>query len=300
MFVLDSAADALRLRTHLENLRARAASGHDAPFSVAVVGAGFTGLEVATELAGWIRDLARAVGALQSASVTLIDRGPYPGASLGPSLRPAIEQALQELGIRVVTGVHNVAIEPDGVRVNGALRVAASTIVWCAGLRSSSLTAQFDAARDGAGRLEVDARLAVPGHRNLFAAGDVARAPVYDGMTTQMSCQHAIPMGRVAGHNAVSALLGAELRALEIARYVTCLDLGDAGALFSMGWQRELVWSGEPAKSLKRLINRQLIVPPDASDLPQALALAAPSASGTLGEAPSRAFWRGLLPAEAS
>jgi NADH dehydrogenase len=44
--------------------------------------------------------------------------------------------------------------------------------------------------------------------------------------------------------------------------YVTCLDLGGAGALFTLGWERRLVSAGAEGKERKQLINRTLISPP--------------------------------------
>ena len=65
---------------------------------------------------------------------------------------------------------------------------------------------------------------------NIFAAGDAACAPLDGGHFSVMSCQHARPMGRFAGHNAVCDLLGRPMLPLRIDWYVTCLDLGAWGA----------------------------------------------------------------------
>jgi NADH dehydrogenase len=77
-----------------------------------------------------------------------------------------------------------------------------------------------------------------------------------------MSCQHAIPMGKFAGHNAAADLLGLPLLSYDQADYVTCLDLGAAGAVFTRGWDRHVLYTGATAKRLKEQINRRDIVPP--------------------------------------
>ena len=76
------------------------------------------------------------------------------------------------------------------------------------------------------------------------------------------SCQYAIPLGRVAGHNAAADLLGAHTVAFEPEPYVTCLDLGPAGAVFTTGRDRTVRLTGTAAKDLKRSINEQRIYPP--------------------------------------
>lgn len=82
------------------------------------------------------------------------------------------------------------------------------------------------------------------------------------GHRTLMSCQHAMPLGRIAGNNAMADLLGVPATAYAQPRYVTCLDLGPWGAVLTHGWQREVKLAGAEAKALKRQINRQWIYPP--------------------------------------
>jgi NADH dehydrogenase len=79
-----------------------------------------------------------------------------------------------------------------------------------------------------------------------------------------MSCQYAIPMGELAGRNAVAELLGDIPQPFAQPHYVTCLDLGAAGALFMQGWDRAVKLTGFWAKVMKETINTQLIYPPQA------------------------------------
>jgi len=69
-------------------------------------------------------------------------------------------------------------------------------------------------------------------------------------------------MGRYAGYNAAHDLMGLELEPYRQERYVTCLDLGTAGAVFTRGWDREVELTGEEAKARKRMINGEIIYPP--------------------------------------
>ncbi|MHB8423301.1 MAG: hypothetical protein ACYDAM_11165 [Leptospirales bacterium] len=98
--------------------------------------------------------------------------------------------------------------------------------------------------------------------KTLFAAGDVALATVDDeGHDSVMSCQHAIPQGRFAGHNAVNALFGIGLIPYSQPRYGTCLDLGTDQALLTSGWERIPKMTGASAKELKTEIMTQWIIP---------------------------------------
>ena len=83
-------------------------------------------------------------------------------------------------------------------------------------------------------------------------------------------------MGRYAGHNVVCDLLGLEPLPLHIEYYVTVLDLGPWGAVYTRGWDRVVVAHGTAAKQTKEQINRRRIYPPQNGDRAAILAAAAP------------------------
>jgi len=118
------------------------------------------------------------------------------------------------------------------------------------------------------GRVSVDAHMAT-GVARVWAAGDSARAIAVGDHVALMSCQHAMPQGRQAGENAARAVLGRPLGEYHQPLYVTCLDLGSAGAVLTRGFARDDVMArGDEAKQLKRFINRSVIYPPaDAAGL---------------------------------
>jgi hypothetical protein len=97
-----------------------------------------------------------------------------------------------------------------------------------------------------------------------------------------MSCQHAIALGRHAGNNVAAALLGTvPATAYRQPKYVTCLDLGEWGAVYTEGWDRQLKLVKEEAKTLKHNINSIWIYPPIA-ERAAALAAADPLNPGRL------------------
>ena len=138
-------------------------------------------------------------------------------------------------------------------------------MIWAAGIRASPLTTQIPARRDNFSRLLVERDLRVPSVHDVFATGDTANAATDDlGNIALMSCQHAIRMGAFAGNNAAADLLGVPTKPYHQKAYVTCLDLGEAGALFTRGWDRKVEMVGEEAKKTKQEINTVWIYPPKA------------------------------------
>ena len=69
-------------------------------------------------------------------------------------------------------------------------------------------------------------------------------------------------MGKYAGFNVVRDVLGGAPRPYRQPDYTTCLDLGDFGAVFTTGWNREIGTVGAEAKKRKTMINTQWIYPP--------------------------------------
>jgi NADH:quinone reductase (non-electrogenic) len=168
-------------------------------------------------------------------------------------------------------------MDKDGLTLSTGETLAASTVVWCAGMRANPLTADLGVARDRLGRVLVDDYLRVIGLRGVFAAGDVAAAKVDDTHMSVMSCQHGRPMGRFAGYNVIGDLLGKPTLPLRIPWYVTVLDLGPAGAVYTEGWDRQVIASGPEAKATKRAINGRRIYPPLDGNREEILAAAAPT-----------------------
>ncbi|MFD4369109.1 NAD(P)/FAD-dependent oxidoreductase [Rhodococcus sp. NPDC058521] len=272
-FDVDTYDGAIELQRHLARL---SDSDGDAGVATAVVvGAGLTGIETASELTG---ALARAFAdRAVTPRVILVDHNPHVGSDMGDSARPVIEDALNDNGIEAMTGVGVSSVGERSVTLSTGQELAASTVVWCAGMRANPLTTQIGHEHDRLGRLPVDDYLRVAGVPDVFAAGDVAAARMDDEHLSVMSCQHGRPMGRYAGYNVVGDLLGQPILPLRIPWYVTVLDLGAAGAVYTEGWDRHVVSRGAEAKATKININTQRIYPPLNRNREALLAAAAPS-----------------------
>jgi NADH:ubiquinone reductase (H+-translocating) len=275
-FNVDTYEAAVRLNSHIAKLpTAPASSGQ---YTVLVLGAGLTGIETAFEMPAKLRDAVARAGVRSAPLCTILaDHAQHVGSDMGDSAQPVIEKALDALGIQRRVGVTVKSIDVAGVTLEGGERIATSTVVWTAGMRANPLTQQFPVQSDRFGRLPVDEYLRVIGINNVFAAGDVATLPIDGVHASVMSCQHARPMGRFAGHNVVRDLLGKPMLPLRIDWYVTCLDLGPWGALYTQGRDRQVAASGIEAKAIKRTINCVRIYPPRSRNRREILDWAAPT-----------------------
>ena len=270
IFDVDTYAAATRLNTHIASLGAAPPSPGRS--TVVVVGAGFTGIEVATEMPVKLR---RALPN-DDYRILLVDPNPAVGATIGDHARPVICRALSALNIETRLGVKITACDSTGIMLDSGETIPTQTVVWCAGMRPNPLAETLSGSRDRSGRLVVDSFMRATGLTHVFAAGDVASCLVDSVHSSVMSCQFARPMGRFAGHNAVADLLGQPMLPLRIEDYVTILDLGGWGALYTVGWDRQVLSTGEDAKVVKQIINRKRIYPPRSGVRSEILAAAAP------------------------
>ncbi|EHK23032.1 uncharacterized protein TRIVIDRAFT_191613 [Trichoderma virens Gv29-8] len=272
-FNVDQLSAAVKLENHLQGLKSKPSS--KARNTVIVCGAGFTGIELATEMTARLQSI---LGKDADTKVLLVSRGEELGETLGQGPRPVISRALRKLGVETKLGTTITAVDAHGVTIGTGERIEAMTTIWTAGVAATQLSKQISGEKDALGRLRVDQDLRLPSNKEIFVAGDSACAPTGDhGHNSLMSCQHAIPMGRAAGYNAAADLLNVPTVPYYQPIYSTCLDLGPYGAVLTHGWERRVVVSGAVAKKIKAYINGTSIYPPEPTQPSKALAAANPA-----------------------
>lgn len=270
-FNVDQLDNARKLQAHIAGLSARAVT--QARNTVVIAGSGLTGIETAADMPARLR---AALGDDVAIRVILVEQSSAIGPHLGTGPRAVVEEALAECGVELVVGAAVVSIDAQGIELSSGERIGTETVVWTAGARANALAAQIPGEHDRLGRLVADAYLRAQGTSDIFVTGDVARAATDDlGNVALMSCQHALSLGRVAGHNAAAELVDLPLHPYSQPKYVTCVDLGSWGALYTEGWDPQISLMREDAKSLKRELTTKLIYPP-APDREAAFAVANP------------------------
>jgi NADH dehydrogenase len=146
------------------------------PLQFAVIGAGPTGVE----LAGTLAEIAhhamnhefRNIDPQQT-RIVLIEGGPRVLAAYSEELSRKAADQLRRLGVEVRTSHMVNRIEPGAVWV-GDEKIAASVILWAAGVAASPLGRTLGVPIDRAGRVLVQPDLSIPGHPEVFVIGDLA------------------------------------------------------------------------------------------------------------------------------
>lgn len=259
-FDLDQLESASVLEQHLKDLAHKEESA--ARNTVVICGGGFTGIEMAMELPGRLREI---LGENAKTRVVVVERSPQPAARYSDALREVITQASEELGVEWRLNADIERVDASGITLKDGQTIASHTVIWTVGVQANGLTAQIDAPRDRQGRLFVNQELQVTGYNDIYATGDVAYAATDDkGNHALMTCQHAILLGKFAGNNAAASLLDVAPLPYRQENYVTCLDLGAWGAVYTEGWDQQVKLTRAEAKKLKLAITSELIYPPKA------------------------------------
>ena len=267
---IDTVADAIAFDECLTNI---VRTGK--PPSIAVIGSGFTGIELALELRERIRRHGSTRQA-QEAQIVLLDRSPVVGRELGPNPRPVIEAALKAAHIELVLGANIKAMGHDRIEIVDRPAVRVDIVVLTTGMVAAPFACQVPGEHDELGRVRVAPTLQAPACRSVFVAGDAAAVDGGDGHVVLQSCQHALELGRYAGENAARDILGRQLVPNRQPPYITCLDLGASGAVYTRGWDRRIAFTGEDAKRRKRRINTEVIYPPADASRAELLELSVP------------------------
>ena len=141
-----------------------------------VIGGGPTGVELAgaiAELATYV--LSRDFRSIRpdATRVLLLEGGDRILGTFDPILSERARTSLQAMGVEVRTGTQVTAIDRSGVCI-GFESIEATTVLWAAGVRASSLGQSLGLETDRQGRVIVEADCTVPGQPNVFVIGDAA------------------------------------------------------------------------------------------------------------------------------
>jgi NADH dehydrogenase len=239
--------DALRIRSHVllafeQAENALNTAEHDQWLTIVVVGGGPTGVE----LAGAFAELARTVLKRDfrridptQARIVLIEAGPALLSVFPPDLSASALRQLEDLGVEVRLSSPVQTIREDEVELQSGEIIRASNIIWAAGVSASPLTTKLGVELDRAGRVKVNPDLTLPGHREVFAIGDMALVMQADGRPVPGVSPAAMQMGVYVGK-----LIGDEVRHGPPDSVRPLFKYWDKGTMATIGRSAAVAWIG--------------------------------------------------------
>jgi NADH dehydrogenase len=254
---LKSTAEAVYLRDHLlEQLELANIDDDEARIkarrTVVVVGASYSGTELIVQLRALADTAAKQTG-FDPADMkfVLLDMAEQVMPEVGEKLGKGVQRVLHQRGIDVRLGLTLKEVHPDHVVLSDDTRIDTHTVAWVTGVTGAPLIETLGLPTER-GRLKVQANLQVPGHPDVFAAGDAAAVPdlTQPGEVTPPTAQHAIRQGKVLGRNVAASLGYGEAKDYRHRNMGLVVDLGPHYAVAN---PLNIQLSGYPAKFVTRM-----------------------------------------------
>src|SRR6266480_5055117 len=177
-------------------------------------GGGFAGAETTGAINDFVREIVRYYPDLSEelVRVVLVHPGDFLLPELGEELGNYAERKLRERKVEVIKGARVASYDGSLVIMTDGKSIPASTLIWTAGVKPSSVIAPLPGQKER-GRLLVNEFLGVPGVAGLWAAGDCAAVP--DSKTGGFhppTAQHGLREGLIAAKNIEAAIRGRPLK----------------------------------------------------------------------------------------
>jgi NADH dehydrogenase len=227
-----SLQQAVELREHIIDLCEHAdhtvdAAGGQIMLTFVVVGGGYTGIELVTEMRDFLfRYAAKKYRGIDASEIRLIVLEALPDLlrGIGPKLAAHARKRLDVSGIEVRTSTRVTRVNECAVEINGNETLQAATIIWTAGVRACELIESLPGPHDRIGRAVVNPQLQLNDHPEIFVIGDSAAA--VNAQEAPRVAPVAIEQGRVAALNVARLWKGEPLETYEYASKGMLVSLG--------------------------------------------------------------------------
>lgn len=175
--------------------------------TLVIVGGGPTGVELAgafVELINHVLVRDYPMLDISEARVILVEAGPDVLGPFPEGLRNNALRRLNKMGVEVRTKTAVASVEGDLVTFADGSTIAASTVIWAAGVRAAHLADTLGVKQARAGRVPVEPTLTLSEHPDVFVIGDMAYLEGYKGGAYPMVAPVAMQQGKQAARNIVA------------------------------------------------------------------------------------------------
>jgi NADH dehydrogenase len=180
-----------------------------------VVGAGFTGVEMAGELAEYVPFLCEEYEIEPSlVSMYNVDVLKRAVPILPEKLSGKVERRLTKMGVKVMMETGVTAIGEDFIELNQdgkKNRYPSGTTIWTAGIESADITGEAAKTLEsvGRGRIQVDSFLRAKDHEEVYIVGDnMMYVPQGENVPVPQMVENCEQSAHTAAHNLVCAVAG--------------------------------------------------------------------------------------------
>jgi NADH dehydrogenase len=230
--------DAIQLRDRLIDLAEHADHQPDAAarrrlLTVCVVGGGYTGVELIAELQDFFHSyIVPRFRGIDPGDyrLLLVEAGTEILRGVHPTLAERARRKLGREGIEIRTGARVTRVLEAAVEVAGGETIPVGLTVWAAGVKGNPALATLPVERDRLGRVIVDAQMRVPGHPDVYGAGDAISVDGRPDASIPI-IPAALAHGCLVARNIVADLAGRPLGTIDFAPRGMLVSLGEKDAV---------------------------------------------------------------------
>ncbi|HEY0376185.1 MAG TPA: NAD(P)/FAD-dependent oxidoreductase [Pyrinomonadaceae bacterium] len=203
----------------------------------AVVGAGASGVELATKMGDLLLDAFKRRALPGEPRVLVVEMGDQIIPGMGDEIRTIVEDALRKSRVEVHTRTRVLRVAENGFTIEHEgerTEVEAAGVVWTAGVRVNPVIESLDVEKTERGLLLVEPTLQLRGHKNVLALGDIA---FYEDATPTLAgtAQLAQQQASLCASNVKALLDGRRLHARHFVELGEAMSLGTENAAVLAG-----------------------------------------------------------------
>lgn len=222
------------------------------PFNVVIGGGGLSGVEIAAEMANYIRVFHKD-NTLTCDNIHIFLIIPHEAVLEGMEsyLIAQATKRLVKLGVKIINHSRITSVEKHALILNGTDSLCFDFMIFTGGIVASSLTNGLNSEKNKKSQLIVDKFLRIPFHDCVFAAGDIAELRDIAGKLLPPTAQMAEESGTLAANNIVLLMQGRAMRHTDMRLRGIMIALGGNYASISLlGWIRVSGIVGHIIKSI--------------------------------------------------
>lgn len=216
------------------------------PFTIVIGGGGLSGVEIAAEMADYIRVFHRDnTLTCENIRISLIIPHENVLDGMEPYLVLQATKRLTELGVNIINHSRITSVDEHALILNEKDSICFDFMIFTGGIVASTLTADMDLAKNKKSQLVVDEYLRLPSYDTVFAAGDIAELRGKDGKLIPPTAQSAEQSAECAAKNILASIENRKIIPADLRMRGTLIALGGKYAGVSLfGWIHLSGWVG--------------------------------------------------------
>jgi len=254
--VLKSAADAIKIKSHIEGrIQEYSKTKNAADATILIGGGGLTGVELVGEIADQLPTLTSKYGIdPKEIKLLLVEAGPKILPVLPENLIDRATKSLENRGVQFLTGLPVTNVEGNTVELKDGQKIVTNTFVWTGGVQGNPLVGE-SGLEVNRGRATVNEYLQSTSHNDVFVVGDSAVVfPANGDRPYPPTAQIAWQMGEQTGYNLFAYLENKAMKTFTQVNSGTLASLGRKDAVATIG-ANGIPLKGMPASLMKEASN---------------------------------------------